>query len=203
MAIQDPRIDAYIEKSAEFSRPILERLRAIVHEACPDVDETIKWGAPNFVYAGGIVCMMAAFKQHASFGFWKEALVVGEDAERTGMGSIGKLTSLNDLPPKKQLLAWIRKATQLNVQGVKTPGARKTSKPKPTPTPVAPPALAAALKKNRKAKAAYDAFPPSHKREYIDWIIEAKREETRQKRLLQAVEWMADGKSRHWKYAGG
>lgn len=199
MATHDPRIDAYITKSAEFARPILERLRAIVHEACPDVEETIKWGAPNFVYAGGILCMMAAFKQHASFGFWKEALVVGEDTGRKGMGSIGKLTSIRDLPPKKQLLAWIHKAMALNAQGVKTPGVRKTSKPKPPP--IAPPELTAALKQNHKAKATWDAFPPSHKREYIEWITEAKREQTRQKRLAQAVEWMAEGKSRNWKYA--
>ncbi len=198
MATHDPRIDAYIAKSAEFARPILERLRAIVHEACPDVEETIKWGAPNFMYAGGIVCMMAAFKQHASFGFWKEALVVGEDAERNGMGSIGKLTSIKDLPPKKQLLAWIHKAMELNAQGVKTPGVRKTSKPKPPP--IVPPELVAALKMNRRAKATWDAFAPSHKREYIEWITGAKREETRQKRLLQAMEWMAQGKSRNWKY---
>ena len=198
MATHDPRIDAYIAKSAEFARPILERLRAIVHEACPDVEETIKWGAPNFVYAGGIVCMMAAFKQHASFGFWKEALVVGEDAERKGMGSIGKLTSIKDLPPKKQLLAWIHKAMEFNAQGVKTPGVRKTSKPKPPP--IAPPELVAALKMNRKAKATWDGFAPSHKREYIEWITEAKREETRLKRLVQAMEWMAQGKSRNWKY---
>ncbi len=198
MASHDPRIDAYIAKSADFARPILERLRSIVHEACPDVEETIKWGAPNFVHAGGIVCMMAAFKQHASFGFWKQALVVGEDAGRQGMGSIGKLTSVKDLPPKKQLLAWIRKAVDLNVQGIKAPGGRKTSKPKPPP--VVPPELVAALKKDRKARAAWDAFAPSHQREYIDWINDAKRDETRVKRLAQAMEWVAQGKSRNWKY---
>ncbi len=199
MATHDPRIDAYIARSAEFARPILERLRTIVHEACPDVEETIKWGAPAFVDGGGILCTMAAFKQHASFGFWKEALVVGEDASGDGMGSIGKLRSTADLPPARQLAAWIRKAMALNAQGVKAPGMRKGRQPKPPP--VAPADLAAALANNRKAKATYDAFPPGQKREYIEWITQAKREQTRDKRLAQAVEWMAEGKPRNWKYA--
>ena len=203
MSTTDARIDAYIAKSADFARPILERLRSIVHEACPDVEETMKWSAPCFVHAGGILCSMAAFKQHASFGFWKHALVMGEDAShegmpREGMGSLGKLKTVRDLPSKKQLLAWIRKAATLNEQGVKTVGLRKASKPKPPP--IAPPELAAALKENRKAKVTYEAFPPSHKREYIEWITEAKREQTRRKRLAQAVEWMAEGKPRNWKY---
>lgn len=158
----------------------------------------MKWSAPSFVHAGGILCYMAAFKRHAAFGFWKHALVVGEDAERDGMGSLGKLTSLKDLPPKKQLLAWIRKAVALNEQGVKSPATRKSWAPKPMPD--LPAELVAALKKNRKARAAFEAFPPSHKREYIDWISQAKREETRQRRLAQAIEWMAEGKPRNWKH---
>lgn len=203
MSQTDPRIDAYIAKSADFAQPILERLRSIVHEACPEVGETIKWSAPCFVHAGGILCSMAAFKQHASFGFWKHALVMGEDARhegmpREGMGSFGKLETIRDLPPKKQLLAWIRKATALNEQGVKTPGARKVGNSKPPS--VAPQELVAALKKNRKAQVTYDGFPPGQKREYIEWITEAKREKTRQKRLAQAIEWMAEGKPRNWKY---
>ncbi|MEJ7745897.1 MAG: YdeI/OmpD-associated family protein [Luteimonas sp.] len=193
----NPRVDAYIAKSAEFAQPILQRVRAVVHETCPDVKEAIKWGSPSFVYAGGILCGMAAFKQHASFGFWKHALVVGEHAPRDGMGSYGKLTTISDLPPKKQLVADIRKAMRLNEEGVKTPAARKLA-PKP---PVEVPAdLAAAMKKNAKARATFDAFPPSARREYVEWLTEAKREETRQKRLAQAIEWMAEGKERHWKY---
>lgn len=198
MGNHDPRIDAYIDNAAGFAQPILERLRAIVHEACPDAEETLKWGAPSFLHAGGILCMMAAFKQHASFGFWKHALVMGEEVPRDGMGSFGKMASLKDLPPKKELVALIRKAMRLNEEGVKTPGVRKTSAPKPPP--VAPDDLAAALKKNRKARAAFDGFPPSQQREYVDWITEAKRDETRQKRLAQAVEWLAEGKPRNWKY---
>ncbi len=198
MENHDPRIDAYISRSAEFARPILERLREIVHEACPAVDETLKWSSPSFVHAGGILCGMAAFKQHVSFGFWKHALVVGDDAPREGMGSFGKMTSLKDLPSKKQLVVLIRKAMKLNEEGVKVVGVRKRSAPKPPP--VAPDDLAAALKKNRLARATFEAFPPSHQREYVEWITEAKRDETRQKRLAQTVEWLADGKPRNWKY---
>lgn len=193
---RDPRIDAYIERAAPFAQPILAHVRELVHEACPDVEETIKWGMPTFVHTGGILCGMAAFKQHASFGFWKHALVVGEGEPRDGMGSYGKLASLKDLPPKKTLLAHVRKAMTLNEDGVK-PRSRKAA---PKPPPETPADLAAALGKNRAAKATFDAFPPSCKRDYIEWIVEAKREETRAKRLAQAVEWMAEGKRRNWKY---
>ncbi len=199
-ASRDPRIDAYIAKSAEFARPILQSLRETVHQACPQVEETLKWGSPSFVYAGGILCGMAAFKQHASFGYWKHALVMGAGAERDGMGSYGKMTGFADLPPKKRLIADIKKAMALNEQGVKTPGVRKS--PTPKPPPKAPSDLAAALKKNAKARAAFEAFSPSNKREYIEWLEEAKREETRARRLAQAIEWMAEGKSRNWKYGG-
>jgi hypothetical protein len=198
MGSRDPRIDAYIGNAAPFAQPILERLRGIVHEACPDAEETLKWGAPSFLHAGGILCMMAAFKQHASFGFWKHALVMGDDAPRDGMGSFGKLISLKDVPPKKELVALIQKAMRLNEEGVKTPGVRKTSTPKPPP--VAPDDFAAALKKNRQACATFDGFSPGQQREYVDWITEAKRDETRQKRLAQAIEWLAEGKPRNWKY---
>ena len=197
MPHHDPRIDAYIARQADFARPILEYVRTVVHEACPAVEETLKWGAPSFVHAGGILCGMAAFKQHASFGFWKHALVVGE-GERDGMGSYGKLTSIKDLPPKKQLLAHIRKAMKLNEEGVRATTARKS--PTPKPPPKAPADLASALKKNAKARATFEGFPPGQKREYIEWLTEAKREETRQKRLAQAIEWMVDGKRRNWKY---
>jgi hypothetical protein len=193
----DPRIDTYIAKQPDFARPILEHARALVHEACPDVEETIKWGMPTFVYGGGILCGMAAFKQHASFGFWKHALVVGEGEPRDGMGSYGKLTSIKDLPPKKTLLAHIRKAMQLNVDKV-VPASRKAATPKPPPE--APADLLAALKKNAKARKTYETFPPSAQRDYVEWITEAKREETRASRLAQAVEWMAEGKRRNWKY---
>ena len=194
---RDPRIDAYIERAAPFAQPILTRVRELVHEACPGVEETIKWGMPTFEYAGGILCGMAAFKQHASFGYWKHALVVGEGEPRDGMGSYGKMTSIKDLPPKKTLLVHIRKAMQLNEAGVKATPTRKSA---PKPPLEAPGDLVAALAKNKAAKATFDAFPPSCKREYVEWIVEAKREDTRAKRLAQTVEWLAEGKRRNWKY---
>ena len=200
---RDPRVDAYIARQADFARPILEHVRAVVHEACPGVGETIKWGMPSFVHAGRILAGMAAFKQHASFGYWQHALVVGEGEPgegrpREGMGSYGRMTSVADLPPRRTLLAHVRKAAKLAEQGVKSPAARKPATPKPPPK--APPDLLAALKANPAAKATFDAFAPSHKRDYVEWITEAKREETRAKRLAQAIEWMAEGKRRHWKY---
>lgn len=198
MATHDPRIDAYIARSAEFARPILEKLRAIVHEACPQVEETLKWGMPTFMHAGGILCSMAAFKQHASFGFWKHALVLGEDVPRDGMGSFGRMARLADVPPKKQLIPLIRKAMKLNEDDVKTAGPRKRSAPRPEAEP--PADFLAALKKQRKALAAFEGFSPSQRREYVEWITEAKREDTRQRRIAQAVEWLADGKPRNWKY---
>ena len=194
---RDPRIDAYIERAAPFARPILAHARALVHQACPQVEETIKWGMPTFVHAGGILCGMAAFKQHASFGFWKHALVVGEGEPRDGMGSYGKMLSLDDFPAKKIVLAHIRKAMKLNEDGVKMPAARKAASKLP---PEMPEDLVAALNKDTAAKATFDAFPPSCRREYIEWIVEAKREETRAKRLAQTVEWLAEGKRRNWKY---
>ena len=198
MGRRDPRIDAYIAKAAPFAQPILQRIRDVVHEACPEVEETMKWSMPTFVYAGGILAGMAAFKQHASFGYWKHALVMGEDAQRDGMGSYGKMATLKDVPSKRRLVADIRRAMQLNEAGVKTPGPRKTAAPKPPPE--TPPDLLAALAKNRKARTTFEAFAPSHRREYVEWITEARRDETRARRLAQTVEWLAEGKRRNWKY---
>lgn len=198
MSQHDPRVDAYIARSADFAQPILERARALVHEACPQVEETIKWGMPTFVYGGGILCGMAAFKQHASFGFWKHALVVGQGEPRDGMGSFGKMTQVSDLPPKKSLLPMIRKAMQLNEQGIKQTPAQTRSKPRPAL--VAPDDLLAALRDNPPAWATFQGFPPGKQRDYVEWVIEAKREDTRSRRIAQAVEWMAEGKSRNWKY---
>ena len=198
MPQRDPRVDAYIARQADFARPILEHVRAAVHEACPDVEESIKWGMPSFLRGGRILASMAAFKQHASFGYWQHALVVGEGVPREGMGSYGRLASVADLPPRRTLLAHVRKAMKLVEDGGKSPSARKTTAPRPPPK--VPAELLAALKANPAAKAAFDAFPPSHKRDYVEWIVEARREETRARRLAQAVEWMAEGKRRHWKY---
>ena len=196
MGIRDERIDAYIAKQQPFARLILTYLREMVHEGCADCEETMRWGMPSFTYHG-ILGGMAAFKQHATFGFWKHTLVVGKsDRDERAMGSFGRITTMDDLPPKRELLALIRKAAMLNLEGVKAPAKAPRSK-----TAVAmPPAFRTALAKNGKAKANYDAFPPSHKREYLEWIREAKREETRDRRIAQAVEWIAKGKQRNWKY---
>ena len=191
------KVDAYIAKQADFAKPILTHFRKLVHETCPDVTEAIKWGMPSFEYHG-ILCGMAAFKKHAAFGFWKHDLVVGKDTRsREAMGSFGRLTSVDQLPTKKQFAAWMKIAMKLNEDGVKTPTARKSA---PKPPPQTPDDLAAALEKNGAAQTTFDAFPPGCKREYIEWIVEAKREETRAKRLAQTVQWLAEGKRRNWKY---
>lgn len=194
----DPLVDAYIARSADFAKPILEYVRAQVHEACPAVEETIKWGMPTFMHAGGILCGMAAFKRHASFGFWKHALVVGDGSPAEGMGSFGKLSSVADLPTQRQLLAYLKKAARLNEQGVRTPASRKSATPRPLPE--IPADFAAALHGSPVAKTMLEHFAPSHRREYLEWILDAKREETRARRIAQAVEWLAEGKSRNWKY---
>ena len=200
MGTRDPRVDAYIAKQKDFAHPILEHLRDVVHSACPQVEETIMWGSPFFDYKGEMMCCMAAFKEHASFGFWKAPLIDGlaPNANNGGAaaGNFGRLTTVKDLPPKRDLTRFIKAAMKLNDDGVSA--AKVKQKPKPA-LPV-PTELAAAIAKNRKARAVFDAFPPSHRREYCEWVGEAKREETRTKRAEQAVEWIAEGKSRNWKY---
>ena len=195
MPSRDPRVDAYIDAAADFAKPILEHLRTLVHRACPQAEETLKWGMPTFMYHG-ILCGMGAFKQHCVFGFWKHKLVVGVERDDTAMGQFGCITSVKDLPSAKLLSGYIKKAMQLNEQGVTVPRARKT----PRPAPKVPDDLAAALQKNKKAASVYAAFSPSAQREYVEWITEAKRDETRAKRLATAVQWIAEGKQRNWKY---
>lgn len=201
MPSTDPRIDAYIQKSAPFAQPVLEHLRQLVHKACPGVEETVKWGFPHFEHKG-ILCSMASFKQHCSFGFWKGALL--KDDQRllnkmgeTDMSQFDRITSLENLPSDKTLIAYIKEAVKLNDEGVKLPAKPKSAIKKDVQPP---PELVAALKKNKAASKAFDAFSPSHKREYIEWITEAKTEATRNKRLQQAIEMMSEGKSKHWKY---
>lgn len=196
MGIRNPKFDAYIAKSAPFAQPILEYLRDIVHGVCPDVEEEMKWSSPHFVYRG-MLCNMAAFKQHCAFGFWKAALVAPDEKNAEAMGNFGRIASLGDLPPRRTIEGYIKKAMKLNEDDVKAARPKGiASKP-----PVEPPDdLAAAFKKNKKAAATYEAFSPSARREYVEWITEAKREQTRAKRLEQAVEWMAQGKQRNWKY---
>jgi uncharacterized protein YdeI (YjbR/CyaY-like superfamily) len=197
----DPRIDAYIAKSAEFARPILTHLRKLVHEAVPGAAETVKWGMPFFEYSGGLLCNMASFKQHCAFGFWNASLLkdpkgILQVKNRTSMGHLERLTTMKDLPADKTLLALIREAAKLNEQGIRKAAPKREPK---AALPV-PPALAAALKKNKKAKAYFDQMPPSHRREYIEWISEAKTDPTRDKRVATTVGWLEEGKSRNWQY---
>ncbi len=199
MGTRDPRVDAYIAKSADFARPILTHLREVVHAACPDVEETMKWSFPHFMYKG-MMCSMASFKEHCAFGFWKGALVLdGNGATEEAMGNFGRITRVSDLPPKRVLASYVKKAAALNDAGVKAP-SRMAPKAKKKEL-VVPDYVMAALRKNKKALATFEGFSPSHRREYVEWITEAKSEDTRQRRLEQAVEWMAEGKPRHWKYA--
>lgn len=201
MPKKDPRIDLYISKSAEFAKPILMHLRELVHVACQDVEETIKWSFASFDYKGPM-CSMAAFKQHCAFGFWKASLMkdktLTKNAEsESAMGHYGKITSLKDLPSDKKIIAHIKEAMKLNDEGVKLP-PKKVAKDKKEI--VIPDYFLKELKKNKKALTTFQAFSPSHKREYIEWITEAKSDETKYRRIETAIEWMSEGKSRNWKY---
>lgn len=200
MATFDKRVDAYIAKAEPFAQPVLEHLRELVHKACPDVEETMKWSFPHFEHKG-LLCSMASFKKHCAFGFWKGAImkdpkgilsVVG----RTSMGNFDRITSVDDLPSEKVMLDYIRQAVRLNDEDVKLPPKKvvKASAVK------VPDYFIKVLKKNKKAFAAFEAFSNSHRKEYVQWITEAKSEETRSKRMEQAVAWLSEGKSRNWKY---
>jgi uncharacterized protein YdeI (YjbR/CyaY-like superfamily) len=200
MGMKDPRVDAYIAKAGDFARPILSRIREIVHETCPDAEEAIKWGMPFFLYKG-LLCSMAAFKAHCTFGFLHESLrteLRGIPGAAEAMGTFGKITRVEELPPRAVVAACISKAVALNDAG-STPMSGRVRKP--SKPPEVPPDLAAALKKNRKAAATFTAFSPSKKKDYVEWIVEAKGQDTRRKRVATAIEWLAEGKERNWKYA--
>jgi len=197
MGTRDPRVDAYIAKAAEFARPILTYLRRTVHAACPQVTETIKWGMPHFEHHG-ILCHMAAFKRHCAFGFWKSSRVIATTARAAeAMGQFGRITSRADLPSQRVLVALVRKAARLNKAGVKSPTRRL--KPRRGP-PRVPADLRAALERNASARAAFKALPPSGRREYTEWLTEAKRAETRARRLERTLAWLSEGKPRNWQY---
>ncbi len=193
----DPRIDAYIERSAEFARPILTHIRKLVHTACPDIEETMKWSMPHFDFKGPL-CNMAAFKQHCAFGFWKQQLMDHSaiEAERNTLSSFGKITSLKDLPKDRVVIELINQAIELNEKGIKAP----QKKPSEKKVLVVPEILAIALVKNKKARKTFEDFSYSKKKDYVDWINDAKTEPTREKRLATTIEWLTEGKSRNWKY---
>lgn len=198
MPTLDPRIDAYLASAPEFALAILTRLREDVHAACPDVVETIKWSRPHFLLDGKLLCGMSAFKAHCAFGFWKREGIV-EAASTEAMGQLGRIASLKDLPEKTVFAAWVKKAAAQNESGEKPARAPKTPR---APLEV-PDAFLTALRANARALATFERFSPSHQREYVEWYTEAKTEATRERRLAQAVEWMAEGKPRNWKYQNG
>jgi uncharacterized protein YdeI (YjbR/CyaY-like superfamily) len=196
MATRDSRVDAYIRKAAAFAEPLLSHFRDQVHAACPAAEETIKWGTPHFVYKGNL-CAMAAFKQHCAFGFWKGSLLFPRhDAKQDeAMGHLGRVMTLKDFPPAGTLRKLIREAARLNEDGVRPVRARKTTAPLPEPSE-----LLQALRKHPAARKTWEGFAPSHRREYIEWLTEAKRDDTRARRLATTLEWLAQGKQRNWKY---
>lgn len=198
----DPRIDAYIAKSATFAQPILTHLRSVVHAGCPGVEETLKWSMPAFTYKG-ILCGMAAFKAHCTFGFWKGELLVngkkGAAETEEAMGQFGRITSVADLPSERKLISLVKKAAALNDAGVPAPHMVRAKATRKAPVKV-PKYLKDALGRNKKARATFAAFSPSNKREYVEWITEAKTEATRERRLNTAIQWMSEGKVRNWKY---
>ena len=195
MPTTDPRVDAYIDNSRDFAKPILKHLRKLIHEACPDVRETLKWSMPSFEYKG-ILCGFAAFKQHATFGFWKHSLLdLDKQYENSAMGSFGRLQSLKDLPSDTKIKKLIKAAMRLNDEGITV--KRNVSKQKDV---VVPPVLLEALERNEKAAHTFNNFPYSCKKEYVQWIEEAKTEPTREKRLATTIEWLNEGKRRNWKY---
>ena len=201
--MKNPAVDAYIAKSAGFAKPILKHVRKLMHRGCPKIEETIKWGVPAFERQG-MVAMMAAFRQHVAFGFWSEKLIrksLGADADRAfprdaklGMGG-RRYHSCGELPPDAVIVRAVKAAVALNEAGVRPV---RTAKAKPPPK--APPYLAAALKKDAKARATWAHLTPGRQREYVEWLVEAKQAATRERRLAQALEWLAAGKPRYWKY---
>lgn len=197
---KDKRVDEYIAKSADFAKPVLNHLRKLVHTSCPQVQETIKWGFPHFNYKG-MMCSTASFQNHCAFGFWKAALMKEADELKENnakaMGHLGKIKSLGDLPPDKIIIGRIKEAMKLNDEGVKLPERKSSDKKTDI---VVPFSLKKELIKYKKASDIFNNLSPSHKREYIEWINEAKTEETRGRRILKTIEWLTEGKTKNYKY---
>jgi len=200
MGKRDKRVETYIANSAPFARPVLNHLREIVHQGCPDAEETIKWGMPFFEYKDEILCNMASFKKHCSFGFWKASILSDPDhilelVGKTSMGSLGQLTDLSDLPPNRILIKYIKAAAKLNKEGVKV--AQKSTAKKELEVPEY---FAKVIARNKSALKTFNSFSNTNRKEYVEWVTGAKTEETRSKRLDTAIEWLAEGKIRNWKY---
>lgn len=194
-------IDNYISKSSEFAKPVLNHVRVLIHKVCPEVEEKMKWSFPHFDYKGEMMCSMAAFKNHCAVSFWKASLMeksqkLLEVKNRTAMGNLGRIMSMDDLPSDKIMISIIKEAMKLNDEGI------KLSKPKSLKKPdvKVPEYFQKKLLKNPKAKQTFESFSPSHKREYVEWIIDAKTEATREKRIASAIEMINEGKQKNWKY---
>jgi uncharacterized protein YdeI (YjbR/CyaY-like superfamily) len=190
------RVDSYIDHAAEFAQPMLRKIRAAFHQGCPSLEERLKWGVPFFEY-NGILGFMAAFKAHVSWGFWRHKELPDPQKILGGAGMMGggKITRLSELPPQRVIVEYVRNAARLNQAG---PVKRSLKKRKPAVK--VPDYFLRVLRNNPKALTTFEGFPPSHKREYVEWITEAKQEATRERRLATAIEWLAQGKSRNWKY---
>lgn len=203
MALKDKRIDSYILRAEDFAIPVLEHLRDVVHEACPQVRETIKWSFPHFEYKDSILCSMASFKAHCAFGFWLGSKLsdpegILETRERTAMGHLGRITSVKDLPSRRTMKRYIREAMSLIDKGTRL--EKKVAKAPAGKSVEVPPYLREALKKDPAALSAFNKFSHSKKKDYVEWLTEARTQGTRDKRLAMALTWIAEGKSRHWKY---
>lgn len=201
-ARQNPDVDRYFATVEDFAKPIAQHLRLLIHSACPDIIEEIKWGIPHFDYAGEMMCIFAAYKKHCSFSFWKDSLMSDDrlkmnSAQPAAKRFMGRLTRLEDLPPDDYLIAWIKEAMSLNERGIKRP-AKPSAKPKDT---AIPPEFAERLASHPEVKAIFEGKSPSFKREYYIWIGDAKTESTRNKRIDEAMAWIAEGKGRFWKYS--
>ena len=198
----DSRVDAYISAAAPFAQPILQHLRKLVHAACPDVVETLKWNAPAFTLDGKILCNMAAFKAHVAFGFWHQEMekLLKRELGKTdeAMGLLGRITTREDLPDDRVLTGYVKKAAELTRSGA--PSRAKKPASKNAATLETPADLDGALKRNRRAAAVWEKFTPGKRKDYVEWITEAKRPETRARRLETALEWISEGKARNWKY---
>ena len=202
--MRDTWVDSYIENAEDFAKPILNHIREVIHSVCPDVKEAKKWSFPNFIYKGSVMCHMAAFKQHCACGFWKASLMQDGEGilnieDKDGMGHLGKIVTVKDLPKDSVLKKYIKEAMKLNEEGVKLPPRNKASEQEKKEL-ATPDYFVAALKKNAEARKVFEAFSYTNKKEYIMWFEEAKTEATRDKRVAQALEWIAEGKSRNWKY---
>jgi uncharacterized protein YdeI (YjbR/CyaY-like superfamily) len=198
----NPEFDRYIDAAQEFAKPILMHLRKLIHQVCPEVEEKMKWSFPHFDYKGSMLCSMASFKEHCAFGFWKASIIDDTEgilslSEKESMGHLGKLRSLNDLPDDAVLIKYIKEAMRLNDLGIKLPSTNKKVEKKEL---IVSEDFNQAISENKNAREIFDRFSYSNKKDYIEWIEDAKTETTRIKRMQQAVEWISEGKSRHWKY---